>query len=47
MIAMLGKAQGKTGLGRSKKEAEQIAARETLNSIIVKSPAEPEPAPGR
>jgi ribonuclease-3 len=47
VIAMLGKVAGKTGLGRSKKEAEQLAARETLNAILEKPTAEPEPAQSR
>jgi len=44
VIAMLGKVPGKTGLGRSKKEAEQIAARETLTEILEKQPPAPEPS---
>jgi len=34
VVAMVGREPYKTGVGRSKKEAEQVAARETLKALL-------------
>jgi ribonuclease-3 len=52
VVAMIGREAQKKGTGRSKKEAEQVAARETLKALVEKRPEarslalEPEPTPG-
>jgi ribonuclease-3 len=45
VVALVGKRKCRSGMGRSKKEAEQIAARETLKLLLQEKTAGPEKPP--
>ncbi len=45
VVALVGKRKCRSGMGRSKKEAEQVAARETLKLLLQEKNAGPEKPP--